>query len=214
MATTPAGANPACFVTGGVGVASTLAAGKLAAVLRGSYVRGLLDEIREQLAEELLVTGGLRSQRSPGGWGIWGFQLLPGLPPLERRRPARLPDGRHNSGPYGIKEFKILPNGPSCTAGHRSTPDRRLRCSCLARVMSGSRGSRGSGSACLRCRVSAVRRCLVIRICDIARLLWSWVSVVTAKVAGEWPGVAMASRPVSSLPTTIERGQRITFLTR
>jgi hypothetical protein len=119
------------------------------------------------------------------GWlgylGVSSFS--PGLPPLERRRPARLPDGRHNIGPFGIKEFKILPNGPSCTAGHRSTPDRRLRCS-LARVMSGSRGSRGSGSACLRCRVSAVRRCLVIRICDIARLLWSWVSVVTAKGRG------------------------------
>ena len=92
MATTPAGANPACFVTGGVGVASTLAAGKLAAVLRGSYVRGLLDEIREQLAEELLVTGGLRSQRSPGGWGIWGFQASP-RPSAAGKASARAPTG-------------------------------------------------------------------------------------------------------------------------
>jgi hypothetical protein len=47
------------------------------------------------------------------------------------------------------------------------------RCSCLTRMMSGSRGSRGSGGPTgLRLPALAVRRCLVIRICDIPHPSW------------------------------------------
>jgi hypothetical protein len=43
----------------------------------------------------------------------------------------------------------------------------------LTRMMSGSRGSRGSGGPTgLRLPALAVRRCLVIRICDIPHPSW------------------------------------------
>jgi hypothetical protein len=65
--------------------------------------------------------------------------------------------------PHGARRGGVHPFQPG-----RAHGSPRWRCSCLARVTSGSRGSSGSsGSRCRRQRVSAVRRCLVIRTCGI-----------------------------------------------
>jgi len=62
---------------------------------------------------------------------------------------------------------------PAPAPARRTSPLRRGslgRGSCLARTISGSRRSSGnSGSTCPRLTALALRRCLVIRICDIPR---------------------------------------------
>jgi len=75
---------------------------------------------------------------------------------------------------------------PAPSPARRTSPLRRGslgRRSCLARTMSGSRRSSGSsGSACRRLAAPAVRRCLVIRICDIVHpSVVRVVSILTVK---------------------------------
>jgi hypothetical protein len=101
---------------------------------------------------------------------------------------------------------------PATGAARRSSPLSRAplgrrgrRCSCLTRMMSGSRGSSGSdGSACPRLIALAVRRCLVIRICDIPHpSRFGWCRSLPSRVTRQWPAVVMASTPMGARQAAI-----------